>query len=133
MFGRGHNRVIQRGTSARIDLFQRLFQLQQIVGEVLIEIVFVVEIHHEDFVLGIARPHQVQRRLIHLVPLLPHRPRVVDHDAHRDRDVLVVKRDDVLLLPVLKHRERAPVQIGDDVLLVVLHSGVQKNFVHILA
>ena len=43
----------------------------------------------------------------------------------------MVKRDDVLRLAVFEHGERAAIQIGDDVLLVVDHRGMQQNFVHV--
>jgi len=40
-----------------IDLVQSRFEQQQVVREVLVEIVFVVEIHHEHFVIRIAGSH----------------------------------------------------------------------------
>ena len=61
--------ALEGGASARVNLFQRFLQLQQVVGEILVEIILVVKIHHEYFVVRIAGPHQVERGLVHLVPL----------------------------------------------------------------
>ncbi len=44
-----------------------------------------------------------------------------------------MERDDVLRLPVFKDSEGAPVECGDNVLLVVDHRGVQQDFVHVFA
>ena len=131
MVGRSHNRVVKRGPSAGVDLFQRFFQFQQVVGEVLVKVVFVIEVHDEHFVAGIARPYQIEHRLVHLGTLLAHRTGVVDDDAHRHRDILVMERDDALLLPVLKHGECGAIQVGHNVLLVVDHRGMKQNFVHV--
>ena len=133
MLGRSYKSIVKCGASAGVNLLQRFLQFEEIVGEILIEIIFVIEVHDKDFVPGIARPHQIERSLIHLVPLLPHRSRIVDDDADRNRNVLVMERDDVLRLPIFKHGEGVAVECGDDVLLVVDYRGVQQDFVHVFS
>ncbi len=123
--------IVERRPAPRINLLQRLFQLQQIVGEILVQILFVIEVHDKHFILRIARAHQIKRRLVHFAPFLPHRPGIVDHNAHRHRNVYVVKRNDVLRFAVFKDRKGAAIQRGDDVLLVVDHGSVQHHFVNI--
>jgi len=44
-----------------------------------------------------------------------------------------MERDDVLLLPILKHGEGAFVEVGDNVLFIVDHRGVQQDLVHVFA
>ena len=63
-------------------------RLQQVhVGsEILIEIVILTEIHHEDFVLRIAGANQVQNCIVHLLPLIAHGTGVVDYDADGYRE-----------------------------------------------
>src|SRR5262252_7080054 len=51
VFSRRHNRVIESSPAAGIDLLQRFLQFQQVVGEVLIQVLLVVEVHDEYFVL----------------------------------------------------------------------------------
>ena len=68
MFGRSHDRVIKSRAAAGINLVQRLLELQQVVGEILVEILLVVEVHDKDFIFRIAGAHQIQRSLVHLLP-----------------------------------------------------------------
>ena len=131
MVGRGHNRVIQSCAAAGIDLLQRLFELQQVIGEILIEILLVVEVHHKHFVLGIAGAHQIQRSLVHLGALLAHGAGIINEDAHGDRNVDVVKGNDVLRLAIFVNRERTFVESGNDVLMIVNDGGMQHDLVHV--
>src|SRR5450755_1258010 len=133
MLSRGNHGIVEGGASACVNLFQRFLQLQQVVGEILVELILVVKIHNESFVLRTAGQHQAKRGLIHIVPLLSHGARVVDDYANRDRNIFVMERDDVLRLPVFKHAERAAVQVRNDVLVVVDHRGVQQDFVDVFA
>jgi len=133
MVGRSHNGLVKRGSSVSVNLFQRLFHLQQVISEILIEIVLVVEVDDTDFVFGIARTYQVERGLVHFVAFFAHRPGIVDHNGHRDRNVFVVKRDDGLRLPILEYGECVLVEVGNDALVVVDDRGMEQDFVDILA
>ena len=124
---------IERRSTLGVNLLQRLFQFQQVVGEILIEIIFVVEIHHKHFVLRIARPHQVQRCLVHLGSLFPHRAGIVDHDPHGHGYVFMPERNNILRFAVFQDGKRIPVKVGHNVLPVVHHRGVEQNLIHILA
>src|SRR5208282_3637958 len=77
--------------------------------------------------------HQIQSRCVHLLALLAHGTRVIDHDTHGDGDVFLAERGNGLEMPVLVDVEIALIESGDDALLVVDDSGVQHHFLDILA
>src|SRR5439155_26335286 len=52
---------------------------------------------------------------------------IVDHDSQGDRDVLVPERSDGLRLAVLQNCEGALVEVGNHVLLVINHGGVEHD------
>ena len=94
-------------------------KLLDIAREGLIEIVFVAEINHEHFVLGIAGTDQVQRRLIDLHSFFAHRAGIVDHNSHGNGNVLVPEGSDLLRLSIFKDGEGMTVERGDHALLVI--------------
>src|SRR6266853_3048920 len=49
----GYDRIVERGAAASLDFFQPRFQLIDVGGEILIEVVFVVEVDDEHFVVRI--------------------------------------------------------------------------------
>ena len=128
----GYYGVIERGASSGFDLFQARSQLVDARGEILIEVVFVVEINYADLVIGIGSAHQIERRGVYLFALFAHRSGVINDDTHGDRDVLVAKRRDGLLMSVFKDIEVAFVEVGYDVLLVVDDGGVQDYLFDLL-
>ena len=128
--GRDH-RVVHRSTASGIDFVQRFLELQKIVGEVLVEILLVVEVDHEDFIFRITGTHQVKGGLIYFGALFPHRAGIIDHNSHGDGDINVMEGDDVLRLAVFVDGESVLVEVGDDSLAIVNHRRVQHDFVHV--
>src|ERR1035438_6802868 len=88
---RRHHRVIERGSSARLDLFQSFLQLLDIAGELLVEVELVVKVNDAHFIIGIGSAHQIHGGGVHFLAFFPHRSRVVDHNAHSDGNVFVAK------------------------------------------
>ena len=92
--------------AARIDARQRLLHFVDIAGEILavrvVEIGIVVEIHDEDFVVGVGILHQREGRGFHAGALGPHAAAVVDNQPHGDRDIFPLEKQDVLLDVVLR-------------------------------
>ena len=117
--GRGHDGIVERGSTSGFDLLQSLAQLIDVAGELLIEVVLVVKVDHEDLILRIAGAYQIQCRAVHLVPLLAHGAGVVDDDPHGDRNIFMPERSDCLRLVVLKNAERALVESRDQMVLVI--------------
>ena len=127
--GRGHHRVVQRGSSPRFHLLQGLTQLAGVTGEVLVQVILVVEIHYEDLILRIAGTHQVQGSFVYLVALFPHGAGIVDHDSHGYGNILMPEVRDGLRLAILEHRKSILLQVRDQVLFVVNYRGVQHHFI----
>ena len=130
MIGRSCDRIVKRRPAARVDLLQRLAHLAQVGREVLIEIVLIIEVDDEHLILCVTRLHKIDGRLVHLIPLFPHRPRIVDHDPHGYRNILTPERNNGLRPPVLKHREGLFVEVRHQALLVIHHGGMQHHFLH---
>ena len=132
MIGRGNHRVVQRGAAARFNPLQRILQLGNLGGVVLVEEVLFVEVHHEDLVLRIAGLHQVDGGGVHRRTLFAHGAGIVDDDAHRDGNVFAAERGDLLRLAVFEYGEVALGQVGDQTIVIVHHGGVQGDFVNFL-
>ncbi len=133
MVGGGNDRIVERRAAASLDLFQPLFQLVDVGGEILVKVILVVEVDDAHFIVGIRRAHQIQGRRVHLLPLLAHGTGVIDHDAHGHGNVFVAERGDGLRAPILVHVEIALIEGGDDALLVVDDRGMQHDFFDLLA
>ena len=93
MVERADHRVVERGASARVDALERGFHLLDVAGEIVfgVEVVVVVEIHHEGFVLRIGSLHEGKRCRVHLRPFVAHAAAIVDHQTHADRHVLLLE------------------------------------------
>ena len=99
---------------------------------ILIEKIFIVEVHHEHFILRIAGTHQIERRLVYSFALFTHRAGIVNHDSHRHRNIFMTKRNNVLRLPIFKYKKVGTIKIRHQPQFVVHHGGVQQHFVHLL-
>ena len=113
---------------------ERFVQFLLVAGEIAVgvEIIFVVEIHDESFVLRVAGLHEGQRRGIHLRALFAHAAAVVDHQAHGDRNIFAARKrkSSARLCPrkleiILRQRP------GTNWPLLVGHRGVQHHQVHV--
>ena len=124
MVGGGNDRVIESGSTAGFQLLQCAAQFFGIIGEVLIQIIFITEIDYEHLVLGIAGSDQILGCLGDLVALFPHGAGIVDDNAHRHRDVFVAKGSDWLGLSILEDLKGVASQIGNQTLLFVHYCGV---------
>ena len=53
VIGRGDHGVVERGAAARFDLLQTFRHLGDVGGEILVEVVLIVKVDDENFVLGL--------------------------------------------------------------------------------
>src|SRR6185312_2738499 len=74
MVGCGIHRVVQRGTAARVHPFKCLPHLRYVICKILVQEWFIVEVHDENFIVGIAGLHQVDHCLGYGISLGPHGP-----------------------------------------------------------
>ena len=123
--------VAHGGAAARIDALQRLLQLADVVGEILVlgivQVGRVVEVDDEDLVVAVGSLHQRQRGGLHLLQLVAHAAAVIDHQAERDRDVLALEFADILLDLVFENREGGLRQRGDQMAGLIDHGGVTDH------
>ena len=101
-------------------------------GEILIEIVLVVEVDDKDLIVGIARADEVEGGRIDFFALLAHRAGIVDDDAHCDRYILVAKGSNGLRAAVLENGKCGLFEVGHHTLLVIDHGGMQHHFFDLL-
>ena len=125
------NGVIERCAALRGDFLQSLLEQVDIGREILIQIRIPAEVDHKSLILRIAGSNQIEHRLIHFVPVFAHRAGVIDHDAHRHRNVFPVKRGGRLRHAVLESRECWSVEIGNQAPLLVYDGRVQDHFPHL--
>src|ERR1700685_2625647 len=111
---------------------QGCLQQVDVRSEILIEIVILAEIHHENFVLRIAGANQVQDCIIDLLPLIAHGTGVVDYDADRYGNILPPERSYLLRFSLFENGERGLVQTRDQVLLVIEYRSVQHYLFYLL-
>ena len=91
MVERANHGVIERGAAAGVDAFEGVLHFVDVAGEIVVgvEIIVVVEIDDEGFVLRIAGFTKRQRGGVHLRALVAHAAAVVDHQAHADGHVFL--------------------------------------------
>src|SRR3954469_6930396 len=133
VIGRGDDCVVQSSAAACLHVLQRSLELFDISGELLIEVILVVKIHHKNLIVGIAGSDQIQSRLVDGVALLSHRSGVIDHNTNRNREIFLMEVSDFLRLVVLKYREVSLVEIIDQVIPVIDDRGVQRHFTRLSA
>ena len=111
MVERTDHGVVERRAAARIDSRERFIQFLLIAREILVQvqIILVVEIHHERFVLRIAGLNERERCVVHLRALLAHAAAIVDYQAHRHRNVFAGEDAKSSAPPCPRTRENCPV------------------------
>ena len=73
LFGRGHDRIVERGSAASLVFLQGCLQQVDLVGKGLVEKILVAEIDDEYFIVGIAGADQIDGGLDYLGALFSHR------------------------------------------------------------
>jgi hypothetical protein len=100
---------------------------EELLAVRVVDIGVVVEIHDENFVVGIGVFHQRQGRGLHAAAFGPHAAAIVDNQPHGDRDILALEQQDVLLDVVLRYAESVLLEVGDQVSGFVDHRGVAHH------
>ena len=130
---RRHYSVVERRAAARIDLLQRFLQLLDIVGEVLVEIILVVEIDDEHFVLRIARPNQIEGGLDSPCRAFRAWSRNCRSRCPARPEYLRAGTKRIFCgLPSSNTVKCVLVEVRNHALLVIDDGGVQHDFVHLL-
>ena len=86
-------RVVESRAAAGIDSFERFLEFRNAVGEILVEveIVVVVEIDDEGFVLGIAGLDESERGFVYASTLVAHAAAVINDQTHADGNVFALE------------------------------------------
>src|SRR5882724_893620 len=127
-------RVIKRRAAARIDAFEGFLQFRNAAREILVEveIVVVVKIDDERFVLWIASLDERKRCLVHTRALVAHAAAVVNDEAHADGNVLAFEDRKSLLGLIFEHAEVFLLQAVYKSSAVVDHRRVQHDEIDVL-
>jgi hypothetical protein len=98
MIERADNGVIERGAAAGVNTFEGFLEFGDTAGEILIEIeiVVVVEIDDEGFVVRIGSLDESQGGFIDAGTLVAHGAAIVDHQAHADRNIFALEEREFL-------------------------------------
>src|SRR5712692_10351027 len=130
---RADDRVVKGRRAAGINALQGFFHVADVAGEILVhvEIVVVVEVHHEAFVRRIAGAHEDQRRGVDALALVAHAAAVVNHQAKTHRNVFALEDREFLLHLVFKHAELFLFQSIGKAAAVVEHGRVQDHQVDV--
>src|SRR5579883_3472476 len=102
-------------------------------SEILVDKCLVRKIDDESFIFRIGSTDQVQGGRVHGSALVPHGTGIINDDAHRNRNVLVLKRRDGLGNTIFKDMKIVLGQIIHQPPVVVEHCGIQYHFIHIAA
>src|SRR6202044_2377165 len=126
---RADDRVIKGRAAARIDALERFVQFSLVVGEVLVrvEVIFVVKIHHESFVLRIAGLHERKSGGSHLRAFLAHAPAVIDDQPHSYGNVFAAENRELLLDLVFEDSEAVLTQVRNEISAVVDDRGMEHH------
>ena len=92
---------------------------------------FVGEVDDEGLVVTVRGLDQVQCGCINRGTLVPHRPRIIDHDPHRHRNVLVLERRDGLRDAVFEYLEVVLLEVGHQMAAFVEHRDVEDHLIHV--
>ena len=93
MIKRADDGVIERSAAARVNAFEGFLEFGDTAGEILVEIevVVVVEIDDEGFVVRIGSLDESQGGFIDAGTLVAHGAAIVDHQAHADRNIFALE------------------------------------------
>ena len=126
---RADDGVVQRRAAARIDALEGRSHFREVAGEIVlgVQIVVVVEIDDEAFVLRIGGLDERKRRRIHLRPLVPHAAAIVHDQSKTDRHVLLLEDGKLLLDLIFQHAEIFLHQSGHKHAAVIEHGHMQDD------
>ena len=93
MIERADDGVIERSAAARVNAFEGFLEFGDTAGEILVEIevIVVIEIDDEGFVVRIGSLDESQGGFINPGTLVAHRAAIVDHQAHADRNIFALE------------------------------------------
>ena len=107
MIERADDGVIERSAAARVNAFEGFLEFGDTAGEILVEIevIVVVEIDDEGFVVRIGSLDESQGGFIDAGTLVAHGTTIVDHQAHADRNIFTLEERKFLFGFILEDSE----------------------------
>ena len=98
MIERADDGVIERSAAARVNAFEGFLEFGDAAGEILVEIevIVVIEIDDEGFVVRIGSLNESQGGFIDAGTLVAHGAAIVDHQAHADRNIFALEERKLL-------------------------------------
>ncbi len=127
----GDEGIVKTGAAASFNVLQRAGEEVHVAGEVLIEIVLVVEVDDADLVLRIAGLDQVEGGGVDAGTLAAHAAGVINDDAEGDGNIVAAKGRDALRMVVLEDLKGLAVKSADQMAVLIHHGGVQRDLLHI--
>src|SRR4029077_18981692 len=114
---------------------ERFFQFRNAAGEILVEVevIVVVKIDDERFVLWIAPLDERERRFVHPRTLVAHAAAVINDEAHADGNVFAFEHRKFLLGLVFEHAKILQLQAVYKSSTVVDHRRMQHDEVDVLS
>ncbi len=118
--------VIERGAAASVNAFESFFKFGDAAGEILVEVevVVVVEIDDEGFVVRIGGLDESESGFVDAGTLVAHGAAVVNDQAHADGNVFALEERKFLLGFVLKDAEVVFLEAVNKFAAIIEHGGV---------
>lgn len=129
MIERADDGVIERGAAARVNAFEGFLEFGDTAGEILVEIevVVVIEIDDEGFVVRIGSLDESQGGFIDAGPLVAHGAAIVNDQAHADRNIFALEERKFLFAFVFEDAEILFFKAVDKFAAVIEDCGVKDD------
>jgi hypothetical protein len=130
---RADDGVIQRSAAASVNAFERFLEFGDTAGEILVEVevVVVVEIDDERFVVRIGGLNESESGFVDARTLVAHGAAIVDHQAHADGNVFAFENGKFLFGFVFEDAEVFFLQAVNEFASVVENGGVENDEVDV--
>src|SRR5258708_18354324 len=117
MIERTDNGVVERSAAARVNAFEGFLEFGDTAGEILVEIevVVVIEIDDEGFVVRIGSLDESQGGLVDAGTLVTHGAAIVNHQAHADRNIFALEQRKFLFGFVFEDEQKLSLFNPEDV------------------
>src|SRR6266481_1378188 len=129
MIERADDGVIERSAAARVNASESFLEFGDTAGEFLVEIevVVVVEIDDEGFVVRIGSLDESQGGFIDAGTLVAHRAAIVDHQAHADWNIFALEERKLLFGFVLEDAKIVFLEAINEFAAIIEDGGVKDD------
>jgi hypothetical protein len=121
--------VVESGAAASVNAFESFLQFGNTAGEILVEIevVVVVEIDDERFVMRIGSLNESEGSFVDARALVAHRAAVVNDQAHADGNVFAFEKRKLLFGFVFEDTEIFFFEAVNEFAAIIENSGMQND------